>query len=75
MEAANPGILSQSVHLLLDGPWCLWYVLHPHHGPMQYLPRQRMLFAGEDFLKKILSLATGVFWPASVIQIQIPKVK
>lgn len=45
---------------LLDSPWSLWYALHPHHRPMRCLTRQRMLFAWEDFLKKTLSLATGV---------------
>lgn len=35
-------------------------VLHPLDWPMRCLTRQRMLSAGEDFFKKLLSLATGV---------------
>lgn len=35
-------------------------VLHPRDWPIRCLTRQRMLSAGEDFFKKILSLATAV---------------
>lgn len=38
---------------------CGMRALHPHHGPMRCSTQQRMLFAVEDFYKKIMSLATG----------------
>lgn len=43
----------------MDTSWSRWYELHPHHWPMRWSSQQRMLFPGEDFFKKILSLATG----------------